>query len=800
MPEDKNKILSAINKINNRLDALDTERKQLTEDLEQLNIKLEECCIHSNAPSPSVTINCKSTGQQKISLFRSLFRGREDVYPKLWVSKKSGKKGYSPVCENEWVRDLCRKSAVKCSDCENRKFSALNDEVIRQHLNGHVTIGAYPMFQDETCYFLAVDFDKYTWQDDVKAFINTCKQNNIPASLERSRSGNGGHVWIFFSEPVRAVVARQMGTALITETMNQRHQLDMKSYDRLFPNQDTMPKGGFGNLIALPLQRAPAESDNSLFIDEAYNPFSDQWAYLSKIRRMTRSEVQAFVDEATKTKDIIGVGISQTDENEPPWENPLLHKRTITKLACPLPENINVVLANRIYINKDGLHAQLLNQIKWLAAFQNPEFYKKQRMRLFTALTPRIICCAKEIQRYYTIPRGCLDDLMSLLSDNNISIDLKDKRFGGHAVELKFNGELTDDQNKAHEELLKHETGVLVAPPGIGKTVIGIRLIESRKTNTLVLVHRKPLLEQWRTQIACFLGLSNKEVGHIGGGRNKSTNIIDVAMVQSLDKKGKVNMDIKNYGHIIVDECHHIPAVSFENVMMETNARYITGLTATPYRRDGHQPIITMQCGPIRYKIGPRTDANSPFTYKLITKSTDFSCSWSEGDPIHVLWPLLIKDEDRNRMIVDDVITVLKEKRFPIILTERKEHLEILKEKLQDCVRHLIVLHGGMKTSVRKEMIARVMDIPDNEERLILATGSYIGEGFDDPRLDTLFLTVPISFKGKIVQYAGRLHRLYKGKTEIRVYDYLDNNVPVLQRMYDRRLKAYKALGYREFF
>jgi superfamily II DNA or RNA helicase len=800
MSEDKIKILSAIKKIKTRLAHLDTERKQLTEDLKRLNIKLEECQIQSNTPPLSATINNKSANRQKISLFRSLFRGREDVYPKLWVSKKSGKQGYSPVCENEWARGLCRKPAVRCGDCENRKLSPLNDEVIQQHLDGHITIGTYPMLQDETCYFLAVDFDKHTWKDDVIAFMDTCKQNNIPASLERSRSGNGGHVWIFFSEPVPAMIARQMGTALITETMNQRHQLDMKSYDRLFPNQDTMPKGGFGNLIALPLQKTPAESKNSIFIDNTFKPFSDQWDYLSKVRRMTRSEAHVFVEEVKRRGDVVGMDINQSGENEAPWESPRLRKRTLKKLVCPLPEKISVVLANRIYINKDGLPAQLLNQIKWLAAFQNPEFYKKQRMRLSTALTPRVICCAEEIQKYYTIPRGCLDDLKRLLSDNNISVDVQDKRFDGKSVEFKFNGELTVEQNKAREELLKHETGVLVAPPGIGKTVIGIRLIESRKTNTLVLVHRKPLLEQWRAQIGCFLGLSNKEIGHIGGGRSKSTNIIDVAMVQSLDKQAEVNMNIKNYGHIIVDECHHIPAVSFENVMMEANARYITGLTATPYRRDGHQPIITMQCGPVRYKIDARTEIDSPFTHKLITRSTDFSCSWADGDPIHSLWPLLINDDKRSRLIVDDVIKVLKEKRSPIVLTERKEHLEILKEKLQSYVKHLVVLHGGMKSSIRKEMITKVADIPDHEERLILATGSYIGEGFDDPRLDTLFLTMPISFKGKIVQYTGRLHRLYKGKTEIRIYDYLDRNVPVLQRMYERRLKAYKALGYAESF
>ena len=798
MSPDKKQLLSKIAQINSRLSELDKERHQLNHELESLNIKLKKSIeLNESAPSSSVPINNKSTPQQKISLFRSLFRGRDDVFPKMWVSKKTGKKGYSPVCENEWLSGACSKPKIKCSDCENRRFTPITSEVISRHLRGDITIGVYPMLQDETCYFLAIDFDKEAWKDDVRYFMNTCKDNNIPAYLERSSSGNGGHVWIFFSEPVPAFIARQLGTALITETMSQRHQLDMRSYDRLFPNQDTMPKGGFGNLIALPLQRMPMENGNSVFIDNNFHPYKDQWAYLSSIKRIGCNEVKEFVDNVSKAKDIIGVNISQTDETEHPWEKPLLHKRMFEKLSCNLPQNVNVILANRIYIDKNGLPSQLLNQIKRLAAFQNPEFYKKQSMRLSTALTPRVICCAEEIQEYFTIPRGCLEDLTSLLSENNISLEIQDKRFDGNTVEFKFNGELTDEQNKSYRELLKHEIGVLVAPPGIGKTVIGIKLVASRKVNTLVLVHRKPLFDQWQTQIASFLGLPMKEIGQIGGGKSKPTNIIDIAMLQSLDKKGEVDMRIKNYGHIVIDECHHIPAVSIERTLMEANARYITGLTATPYRRDGHQPIITMQCGSIRHKIESKT-SKSPFIHKLITRPTEFSCVWSDGDPIHSIWPLLIKNEERNQMIIDDVRNALKEKRSPIILTERREHLEILNEKLQDFVENMIVLYGGMKASVRNEMNARLTEINGAGKRLILATGSYIGEGFDDPGLDTLFLTMPISFKGKIVQYAGRLHRLYKGKSETRIYDYLDSNIPVLQRMYNRRTKAYKALGYAE--
>jgi superfamily II DNA or RNA helicase len=536
----------------------------------------------------------------------------------------------------------------------------------------------------------------------------------------------------------------------------------------------------------------------SVFIDKNLIPYPDQWMHLSNVGRMTLQEVQSLVEEANRTKDIMGISMGQTDESISPWEKPLSNKQKFEKLLCKLPSEISIVLANRIYIKKDDLPSQLLNKIKRLAAFQNPEFYKKQSMRLSTALTPRVICCAETIGDYMTIPRGCLEDLRGLCSVNNISLNIQDKRFCGDKVAFNFRGEITEEQDRAYKKLLEHETGIFVAPPGIGKTVIGIRLLAERGVNTLVLVHRKPLLEQWRTQIAYFLDVPINEIGQIGGGKDKATNIIDVAMLQSLSRQGGVDGRIKNYGQIIVDECHHISAFSFEMVMMEASARYITGLTATPYRRDGHQPIIVMQCGPMRYKITIKKNTGATLKCRLITRNTNFTCSWSDEDKIHSLWPALIADEQRNQMIFDDVIIALKEKRSPIILTERKEHLGILKQKLEGCLKHIIVLHGGMKAGVRKEMMAKLADIPDTEERLILATGQYIGEGFDNPRLDTLFLAMPFSFRGKMVQYAGRLHRSYQGKIEIRIYDYVDGNIPILLRMYRRRLKAYKALGYEE--
>ncbi len=800
MSKKKEEILKSIAFLESRLKKISAERDQVIQDIQRLKNSLSN--IKESSPQNSTqfsSIKLQSSINKKIALFRSLFKGRSDVYPKLWISKKTGEKGYSPVCENEWVNGLCKKGVVKCGKCKNRKFSPLTDEVIIRHLKGEITIGIYPMLEDETCFFLAADFDGQNWHDDALAFLNTCKENNVPAFLERSKSGNGGHVWIFFSEPISAMHARQLGSYLITKTMSSRHELDMKSYDRFFPNQDTLPKGGFGNLIALPLQKEALKKGNSVFINDHGIPYKDQWHYLSNIRKINHKEVQTIVADAARQQNIMGALHNDTDEEASPWEKLLSKKASSQKMSCKLPSEIEVVFANRIYLKKAGLPSQIINHIKRLAAFQNPEFYKKQRMRLSTALTSRIISCAEEINGYVAIPRGCLEELKELMAINKVTLKIEDKRLSGNNVDYYFHGELTEEQNKARNTLLKHDAGIFVAPPGIGKTVLGINLIATRKVNSLILVHRKPLLEQWRTQISSFLELPMKEIGQIGGGRNKSTNIIDVAMIQSFDKKEGVDSRIRNYGHIIVDECHHISAFSFEKVMMEATARYITGLTATPYRRDGHHPIITMQCGPIRYNITSNKNiAGTPLQHKLIKRITNFTCKWTEEDNIHTLWPPLITDAERNHMIFDDVLKALEEKRSPIVLTERKEHLQILKEKLENFVKNIIVLHGAMSARVRKEMLAMLDDIPDSEERLILATGQYIGEGFNDPRLDTLFLVMPFSFKGKMVQYAGRLHRLYPGKTETRIYDYIDENISVLSRMYQRRLKAYRAMGYKE--
>lgn len=783
-----------------RLIRLDADRQTLLDSLHDLRQQLS---AFDAASSPTIETSTLSSAA-KITLFRSLFKGRKDVYPKLWVSKNGDRKGYMPACGNDGNYSLCGKRKfprVKCADCNHQAYLPVTDEVVRDHLQGKQTIGVYPLLPDDTCRFLAVDFDKATWQEDVAAFRETCIALDLPVAVERSRSGNGAHAWFFFSEPVVASVARVMGCFLITETMSRRHQLSMESYDRLFPSQDIMPRGGFGNLIALPLQGEPRKQGNSVFVDESFTPYANQWGYLSSAKRLSALEVQTIADKAMRRGQVIGLKLpSDHDEDQAPWERSPSGRLPEQRIKGKLPKKITAVLAQRIFVEKKSLPSDLLNRIKRLAAFQNPEFYKKQKMRLSTHNTPRVIACFEETPKYIGLPRGCRDALEELLKEHGIQLKVDDKRQSCVAAEFTFQGSLTDIQQQAVAELESHDIGIFVAPPGSGKTVVGAWMAAARNCSTLVLVHRKPLLDQWVAQLSSFLGLPKKSIGTIGSGKSKVTGIIDVAMMQSLVRKDEVSDLVANYGQVIVDECHHLPAFSFERVLAEVKAKYVVGLTATPYRRDGHQPIIHLQCGPTRFALNRKQhEGDGAFTRRLILRETDFSLPAAASETtIQEIYARLTEDRQRNQLILGDIRKALADGRSPILLTERKDHLEYLAGELRDSVKHLVVLQGGMGVKQRRKVIEHLASIPDEEERLILATGRYIGEGFDDARLDTLFLALPFSWKGMLVQYAGRLHRLHPGKEEVQVYDYVDSSVPMLAKMHEKRMKGFKALGYEQ--
>jgi superfamily II DNA or RNA helicase len=738
-------------------------------------------------PEPS-----KLSTAEKIVLFRRLFRGRTDVYPLRWESKTSGKIGYSPACANEWRAGVCEKPRIKCSECGNRQFIPLADAVIYDHLAGEHTVGVYPLLGDDTCHFLAVDFDEAEWRDEARAFTQSCRELGVPVGLEISRSGRGAHAWIFFSRNVPARDARRLGTAIISHTCTRIRQLKLSSYDRLFPNQDTMPKGGFGNLIALPLQKKPRESGFSVFVDESLHPYPDQWAFLASLGQMSPGDIESTIVQATGGVHPLDVTFIDDEDQKEPW------KRISTatkKLAGPMPEVLTVTLANQIYFEKAQLPQPLANRLIRLAAFQNPEFYRAQAMRLSVWDKPRVIGCAENYPEHIALPRGCLGAVQDLLAENGIRCDMRDERFAGDVLDLAFAGTLRPDQETAVAAMLRDDAGVLCAPTAFGKTISAAAMIARRGVNTLVLVHRTELLKQWQERLSAFLDIGKGVVGTIGGGKAKPTGKIDLAVMQSLSRQGKINPIVDNYGHVVVDECHHVGAASFDAILKHTKARYVLGLTATPIRRDGQQPIIFMQCGPIRYTAA--RPAGAPHDLAVVPLRLDKAVEVPEQEGIQGVFRHLTTDPARTAAIATEVEAAYRKGRKVLVLTERTEHLDTILAALDGKVERTFVLHGRMSRKQRTRLIADLDALPPDAARVLLATGKLVGEGFDHPALDTLVLAMPVSWKGTLQQYAGRLHREHATKSDVRIIDFVDAGHPALLRMWEKRQRGYRAMGYR---
>lgn len=799
-------IAEQIAALKDRLTALDRDRAEIAERLAALEKARAVQSVVKQAQS-AAGITMESPTAAKLALFQSLFRGREDVFARRWENPKTGKAGYAPVCRNEWVRRVCGKPKIKCGECPNQAFVPVADDVLRCHLQGRMpgasgdfTVGVYPMLPDETCWFVAADFDKKSWMRDVAAFRDTASGRGVAVAIERSRSGNGAHAWICFAEPVPAVEARRLGALLMTATMDRCPDIGFDSYDRFFPSQDTMPAGGFGNLIALPLQSRPRENANSVFVDDAFCPYDDQWAFLSTVRRLSRADVTALVAESAATGQILGVRLPVTEEDDEPWAAPPSRRKAELPIDGDLPKSVEVVFGNQIYVDRSKLPPALVNRLARLAAFQNPEFYAAQAMRLPTFGKPRIISCAELFSKHVALPRGCLDDVLGLLGDAGIAVELRDERQQGAPLGARFLGELTPEQEVAAEDLRKHETGVLAATTAFGKTVVAAKMIAARGRNTLVLVHRRQILDQWVARLRTFLDIPSDKIGVIHGGKRKPTGIIDVALMQSLSRKGVVSDLLEGYGHVVVDECHHVSAVGFEAVTRAAKARYVLGLSATVTRKDGHHPIIFMQCGPVRHRVDARRQAAArPFEHKVVFRPTEFRLVRSSPDEkptIQQLYARLVEDPVRNDLIFDDILTALEAGRSPVVITERKDHVVMLAGRLSKFAKNVVVLRGGMGTLQSRAATQALAAIPEGEERVLVATGRYLGEGFDDARLDTLFLTLPISWRGTLAQYAGRLHRLHAAKREVLIYDYVDANEPMLAKMAAKRDAGYRSLGY----
>ena len=750
--------------------------------------------------------------QEKVKLFRALFKGREDVFAKRWYSDVTKKSGYQPVCEREWNSEFCDKRKYKCAECPNRLFASLTDEHIYNHLAGkdnfgRDVVGVYPIMSDNTCNFLCTDFDdkscEHGFQNDVLAFVSVCKEWEIPCYIERSRSGNGAHVWIFFETPITATKARKLGKTILSEAMNKDARLSFNSYDRFFPNQDTLPEGGCGNLVALPLQGKARRNGNSIFVDEKFQPYTDQWEILLNVQKIDESRITYIIQTHN-----FSIGELTKSSESKPWETP--KPTTIEK--ADLPSSITLTRANMLYIPMKELTAKAINHFKRIAAFYNPEFYAKQGMRLSTYEIPRIISCSEFMDDYLAIPRGCEDDVIDVLKHYNIEYVIEDKTSQGRQINVIFRGALREEQQKAMDYMLPHSIGTLSATTAFGKTVFAIAMIAKRQVNTLILVHRKSLLDQWKKQLEDFLEInevvindgkkrkSRKQQSPIGtlySGKDSIHGIIDIALMQSCFEGNEVNSFVENYGMVIVDECHHVSSVSFEQVLRRVKAKYVYGLTATPIRKDGHQPIIFMQCGKIRFTADAQDQMNNQsFSRILIPRFTTFRNISSDDKTYTQIVETISKDEVRNSLIIDDVHKAIAEGRTPIVLTNLTSHVRVLADMLLPCADNVITLVGADSTKEKRCAMERLQNIPITESLVIVATGKYIGEGFDYPRLDTLFLVLPISWKGNIAQYAGRLHRDCKGKSEVRIYDYVDVRVPLCDSMYRKRLKGYASVGY----
>ena len=833
MKEPTQQYSDTIKSLQSRIQALEDENRLLKERLEEAGVSYAdivsgdaEGVVELYDPDQGARIKKFDVTDKIASDFFMMFcRGRKDVYDLRYTNPKTGKNGYYSQCFNRWDRGchIQKKDGVRCKDCELRAYKPVTLPLIKAHMNGtdpngNDVVAIYPMLENNLCQLLVFDFDNHAkgaeqedyaniddgWKEEINALRRICKNLDVDAAVERSRSGRGAHLWIFFKEMVPARLARRFGFALLEKGAESVNLKSFKYYDRMIPTQDALPEGGLGNVIALPLQGMALKSGNSAFIDENWNAYEDQLNVLAGTRRLTRQGIEDYLSLWYSTGSI-----SEDNGTDAPWD------KNSEIEAGSVKGVVRIVLADRIYIDSTGMSNKTKRQLRRMATFSNKQYFQNQAMDMPNYDESRFIYLGSDEGKYIVLPRGLREEILKKFDNAGISYKIEDKRTKGQELNISFRGELRESQIPAVETMLENETGILHAATAFGKTVVCCDMIARRGISTLILVDRADLMNQWIKRLEEFLdideelpeyqtktGRTRKRkslIGNLQGAHDTLTGIVDVAMIRSLKKKDGFHPKLKEYAQVYFDECHHAASDSAIEVLQEINAKYVYGVTATPKRGDGKEKINEFLLGPIRYRFTAKDRAEEQninhLVYPRFTRTVK-PHHLSKTPYGNDAYELIRNNDVRDEQIIRDVADCVQAGRTPVVLTKYVDHAKKLSERLKTYADRLILLTGANGTKARRAQVEELNKVDDSDSLILVGTGSLLGEGFDFPRLDTLFMATPVSGENVVEQYVGRLNRDYDGKENVIVYDYVDSHIPKFDKMYSARMKAYKKIGY----